>query len=99
MKVSMLTFSQTGNTLKVGKAIEKALTNKNFEVDHIGFLQRKKWKPGDADVIGIGCPCFESLPADIVPGFLKDSNFDFKGKKAFVYIDLIIFKMTGPDGQ
>jgi len=86
MKVSMLTFSQTGNTLSVGKTIEKALTNKGHDVDHIRFLNRKEWRPEHADIIGVGCPCFESRPAEIVPDFLKNSDFDFIGKKAFVYI-------------
>lgn len=86
MKVSMLTFSQTGNTQKVGKTIEKVLSNEGFNVEHIGFLHRNKWKPQDADIIGIGCPCFEYFPAVIVPRFLDEMNYDFTGKKAFIYI-------------
>ena len=86
MKVSILTFSQTGNTMKVGKTIEKVFLNRGFEVDHVRFLHRKKWKPQDADIIGIGCPCFEYFPAEVVPQFLEEKDFDFTGKKAFVYI-------------
>ena len=86
MKVSMLTFSQTGNTLKVGKAIENVLLSENIKVEHHRFLHRKSWKPQDADVIGIGCPCFEYFPAEIVPSFLDEMGFNFSGKKAFIYI-------------
>ncbi len=86
MKVSMLTFSQTGNTFHVGKAIEKSLSDKGFKVEHVRFLHRKKWRPEDADIIGVGCPCFESRPAEIVPNFLKNNNFKLNGIKAFVYI-------------
>ncbi len=86
MKASVLTFSQTGNTLKAGTFIVKGLQNSGFEVDHFGFLRRKRWNPNDADLIGIGCPVFENRPAEVVPKFLKDSGFDFTGKKAFVFI-------------
>ncbi len=86
MKASILTFSQTGNTLKAGISISDGLQDKGFEVDHVRFLHRKKWKPDNADLIGLGCPVFENLPAECVPKFLKNSGFDFTGKKAFVFI-------------
>jgi flavodoxin/Fe-S-cluster-containing hydrogenase component 2 len=86
MKASLLTFSQTGNTLKVGTSIAGGLQKSGFEVDHVRFLHRKKWKPDDADLIGIGGPVFENRPAEVMPGFLKTGGFDFKGKKAFVFI-------------
>jgi ferredoxin len=86
MKASILTFSQTGNTLKVGASIAKGLQDSGLEVDCIRFLRRKRWKPDDADLIGIGCPCFENRPAECVLEFLKNGGFDFTGKKAFVFI-------------
>ena len=86
MKASILTFSQTGNTLKVGTSIGHGLQEAGFKVDHIRYLDRKKWHPDDADIIGIGCPCFENRPAECVPKFFESSNFDFSGKKAFVFI-------------
>lgn len=86
MKVSMLTFSQTGNTLKVGRRIANALLSRQLEVDHVRFLERKRWRPENADAIGIGCPCFESRPAELVPRFLDGSGLDLTGKLAFVYI-------------
>ncbi len=86
MKASILTFSQTGNTLKVGTSIANGLRDNEVDVDHVRFLHRKRWNPHDADLIGIGCPCFENRPAECVPHFLKNGNFDFSGKKAFVFI-------------
>jgi len=86
MKVSMLTFSQTGNTLKVGNSIAEGMRNNGFEVDHVRFLHRKKWNPDDADVIGIGGPCYESRPAEPLLDFIKDYGSYFSGKKAFVFI-------------
>lgn len=86
MKASILTFSQTGNTLKVGNSIADGLRKGGFNVDHVRFLHRKKWSPNDAGLIGIGCPCFENRPAECVPSFLRDSSFDFSKKSAFVFI-------------
>lgn len=85
MRVSMLTFSQTGNTLKVGKAIEQVFLDRGSEVEHVRFLHRNKWKPQEAEIIGIGCPCFEYVPAEVIPNYLEEMKFDLTGKKAFVY--------------
>jgi ferredoxin/flavodoxin len=86
MKASMLIFSQTGNTLKVGDSISKGLKVLGVEVEQVGFLHRNRWKPDNADLIGIGCPVFENRPAEVVPDYLTESKFDFAGKKAFVFI-------------
>ncbi len=86
MKASILTFSQTGNTHKVGAAIAKGLETSGVEVEQVGFLHRSKWQPDNVDLIGIGCPVFENRPAEVVPQYLADSGFDLTGKKAFVFI-------------
>ncbi|MCG8688220.1 MAG: EFR1 family ferrodoxin [Desulfobacterales bacterium] len=86
MKASILTFSQTGNTLKTSFSIGNGLQDSGIEVQHINFLNRKNWLPDDADIIGVGCPVFENRPAEVMPEFIKSGGFDFKGKKAFVFI-------------
>lgn len=86
MKASILTFSQTGNTLKVGNSISHGLRDRGFDVDHVRFLQRRKWNPDDADLIGVGCPCFENRPAECVSHYLQNGRFDFAEKKAIVFI-------------
>lgn len=86
MKASILTFSQTGNTLKAGISIGNGLQNSGVTVCHTNFLRRKKWMRDDADLIGIGCPVFENRPSEVMPEFLQDNGFDFRGKKAFVFI-------------
>jgi len=86
MKASILIFSQTGNTLKVSASISKGLEICGVEVDQVSFLHRNRWKPDNADLIGIGCPVFENRPAEVVPHYLADSGFDFAGKKAFIFI-------------
>ena len=79
-------FSQTGNTLKVGVAISQGLASGGVEVEQVNFLHRHRWKPDNADIIGIGSPVFENRPAEIVTKYLDDGGFDFTGKKAFVFI-------------
>lgn len=86
MKASILTFSQTGNTRKVGESIADGLRRGGLVVDETRFLRRGRWKPAQADIIGIGCPVFENRPAEVVPRFLAESGFDFTGKRAFVFI-------------
>lgn len=81
MKASILIFSQTGNTLKVSSSISKGLETCGVEVDQVSFLHRTRWKPDNADLIGIGCSVFENRPAEVVPLYLADSGFDFAGKK------------------
>ena len=86
MKASILIFSQTGNTLKAGVSIVKGLRSGGFEVDQVDFLHRNRWKPDNADIIGIGCPVFENRPAEVVPMYFTDRGFNFTGKHAFVFI-------------
>jgi len=81
-----LIFSQTGNTLKVGASISKGLESCGVEVEQVSFLHRNRWKPDNADIIGIGCPVFENRPVEAVTQWLADCGFDFTGKKAFVFI-------------
>ena len=86
MKASILIFSQTGNTLKTGGSIAKGLRSGGFEVDQVDFLRRNRWKPDNADILGIGCPVFENRPAEVVPKYFAENGFDFTGKQAFVFI-------------
>ncbi len=86
MKASILTFSQTGNTLKVGRAIESGLRRRGVQVKQTGFLRRRQWAPADADLIGVGCPCFENRPAHCVTDFLRDQRDRLRGRSAFVFI-------------
>ncbi len=86
MKASILTFSQTGNTLKTGISIGKGLQDNGVEVHHVNFLRRNKWRPDDADLIGIGCPVFENRPAEVMPEFLQNNGLDLRGTKSFVFI-------------
>jgi flavodoxin/Fe-S-cluster-containing hydrogenase component 2 len=86
MKSSILTFSQTGNTLKVADAVAAGLGKAGIEVEHVPFLRRRNWNPGAAGLVGVGCPVFENRPAEVVPDFLMSAGIDLTGKSAFVFI-------------
>ncbi len=86
MKASILSFSQTGNTLKVGHSIANGLQGSGVRVEHVRFFHHNTWRPDDADLIGIGCPVFENRPAEMVSAFFQDSSLNLIGKKAFVFI-------------
>lgn len=86
MKATLLTFSQTGNTLKVGNAIAAELQKYGISTAHTRFLHRKHWQVNGADILGFGSPVFENRPAECVPEFLSQFRGKFVGKKAFVYI-------------
>ncbi len=86
MKASIMTFSQTGNTLKVGTSIGHGLQNEGFEIEHVNFRRLKNWNPEDADIIGIGAPCFEFSPPECLTDFLENTTIDFSSKKVFVFI-------------
>lgn len=86
MKSSIITFSQTGNTLKVANAVAVGLGRAGIEVEQVSFQRRRQWDPGAAGLIGIGCPVFENRPAEVVPDFLKSAGIDLTGKSAFVFI-------------
>lgn len=86
-KVAMLSFSQTGNTLKVGRNIVTGLEQGGLEVQHLRFLDRGDWNPANAGIIGVGCPVFENIPADNVTAYLENEpKLDLRGKLGFVYV-------------
>lgn len=86
MNSSILTFSQTGNTLKVADAVAAGLEVAGIEVEHVPFRRRRQWNPGPAGLVGVGCPVFENRPAEVVPDFLRTAGIDLTGKSAFVFI-------------
>jgi ferredoxin len=86
MNSSILTFSQTGNTLKVARAIGVALESNGVQVEHVSFLRRRRWNPSAAELIGVGCPVFENRPVELVLDFIKSRELGLAGKKAFVFV-------------
>ncbi|MBI9085285.1 MAG: EFR1 family ferrodoxin [Desulfobacterales bacterium] len=84
METLIVSFSQTGNTRKVGRAMAEAMAEAGFVVRTISF---KKVTAEDflaADLIGVGAPCFESQAPTPVRDFLVGLP-DLKGRRAFVF--------------
>lgn len=86
MKASMLIFSQTGNTLKAGKAIAGGLQSGGISVEPVKYRHGMKWNPGDAGAVLVGSPVFENRPAGAIMDFLASADIDLSGKKALVFV-------------
>ena len=84
MHVTMIYFSQTGNTRKVAEAMAKAFR----EAGHVArTIPLKKAVPQDAitgDLLGVGTSCFSSQAPTPVKEFLRALP-TLDGKQAFVF--------------
>ena len=60
MQVKFITFSQTGNTRKVAKAMADALRGLGHEVHSVSFKKVGRDDFRGVDLVGLGAPCFES---------------------------------------
>ncbi|MDJ0876729.1 MAG: flavodoxin domain-containing protein [Desulfobacterales bacterium] len=60
MQVKFITFSQTGNTRKVAKAMADALRGLGHEVHSVSFKKVGRNDFRGVDLVGLGAPCFES---------------------------------------
>ncbi len=84
MNVTIIYFSQTGNTRKVAEAMAEAFQ----ESDHVvRTLPMKITTPQDAasaDLIGVGAPCFSSQAPTPVKAFLRTMP-PLDKKRAFVF--------------
>ena len=85
MDINLVYFSQTGNTRKVAKAMTGVFKTAGNETRTIGFKKLKKTDFTDADLIGVGAPCFESQAPSNVREYLWKLPPDLTGKKAFVF--------------
>jgi ferredoxin len=85
MKSVVIYYSQTGNTKKMGQAIQKGITSQTGQCD---LVRVKEIKPEDLakyDLIGIGAPTWSSCPSPIVIYFVKSLPATLKGKHFFWY--------------
>jgi flavodoxin/NAD-dependent dihydropyrimidine dehydrogenase PreA subunit len=84
MNITLVYFSQTGQTLKVAEAMAESLREKKHTVK---VLAMRKVKPADiknCDVLGVGSPCFESQAPTPVLDWLGKWPVLY-GKPAFVF--------------
>lgn len=84
MRISIIYFSQTGNTRKVGKSMAGVFKEAGHEVRTIGFGKIHHTDFTGTDMIGVGAPCFESQAPSNVRQYLWELPY-LTGQKAFVF--------------
>jgi ferredoxin len=85
MKSIVIYYSQSGNTKKIGQALQKGITRQTGQCD---IARVKEIKPEELikyDLIGIGAPTWSSCPSPIVIFFIKSLPATLKGKHFFWY--------------
>ncbi|MBD3345684.1 MAG: hypothetical protein GF401_11540 [Chitinivibrionales bacterium] len=84
MKISIIYFSQTGNTKKVAATIADAFSNQKHNVKLIALKSASHEDIVSSDLFGIGCPCFSSQAPTPSKKFINGLPF-LSQKKAFVF--------------
>ena len=84
MKINLVCFSQTGNTLKVAQSLESAFIQEGHEVELIPFKDADPTTAVECDLLGIGTPCFSSQAPSPVRNFLLSLN-PIENKQVFVF--------------
>ncbi|MBN1625549.1 MAG: 4Fe-4S binding protein [Deltaproteobacteria bacterium] len=85
MKSIVIYYSQTGNTKKIGQAIQKGITRQTGQCDLVRVKEITPAKLEKYDLIGIGAPTWSSCPSPIVIYFCKNLPPTLKGKHFFWY--------------
>lgn len=84
MNITMIYFSQTGNTRRIAEAMAEAFRERGHATRLISL---KKASPHNAimgDLLGIGTPCFSSQAPTPIKTFLKNLP-TMEGRRAFVF--------------
>ncbi len=84
MDVTMITFSQTGNTRKVAEAMSTALSRAGHSVHHVSLENAVPEDGVRGDLLGVGAPCFSSQAPTPVKKFLQTLP-PLNGRQAFVF--------------
>lgn len=84
MDINLIYFSQTGNTRKIAKALGDVFKAAGHATRVIGFEKLRPADVTEADLIGVGAPCFESQAPSHVREYLWALP-DLTGQKAFVF--------------
>ncbi len=71
MQITIFYFSQTGNTLKVAKAMAEEFENRGHVANCVSIKDYKESTSVNSDLIGIGTPTFESHAPVSVKEFIK----------------------------
>ena len=71
MKITVIYFSQSGNTKKVAEAMGSVFLEKGHTVEQILLREAKPDDASSCDLLGIGAPCFASQAPTPVRNFLR----------------------------
>lgn len=84
MKCLVIYFSQTGNTEKVAKAIQKGIKQAAGQCDIAKIKDVNPWKLYEYDLIGMGCPVIGFQEPMNVMAFINNIKY-MGGKHVFVF--------------
>jgi flavodoxin/ferredoxin len=84
MNISLVYFSQTGQTRKVAEAMAASLREKKHTVNVLDMQNVQHAQIEKCEVLGVGSPCFESHAPDPVKAWLHKIPA-LCGKPAFVF--------------
>jgi flavodoxin/Pyruvate/2-oxoacid:ferredoxin oxidoreductase delta subunit len=84
MKIALICFSQTGQTLKIAEAMAEGFREKMHSVKIIKMQEAKPADLKKCDLVGVGSPCFESQAPTPVLTWME-SWPSLNGKTAFVF--------------
>lgn len=84
MDVSMIYFSQTGNTRKVAEAMAQVFEKQGHVVKTLPLGKATPKDAAGADLLGVGAPCFAGHAPTPVRGFLRDMP-RLDGRRVFVF--------------
>ena len=81
MKITILYFSQTGNTRKLGRAMAEALDGAGHQVKMVSVKKAREDDFRSCDLVATGTPCFSSRAPTPVREFLSRLP-DLSGRQA-----------------
>ena len=84
MNITLIYFSQTGSTRTIAGAMAGALREKKHTVQVLDMQEALPSHIKGADVLGVGCPCFESHAPEPVKDWLRTIPALY-GKRSFVF--------------
>ena len=85
IKSIVIYYSQSGNTKKIGQAIQKGITKQTGQCDIVRVKEIKPEELEKYDLIGIGAPTWSSCPSPLVIYYIKSLPPTLKGKHFFWY--------------
>lgn len=86
IKSIVIYYSQSGNTKKIGQAIQRGITRRTGQCDIARVKEITPEELEKYDLIGVGAPTWASCPSPIVIYFCKNLPSIFKSKHFFWYI-------------